>query len=161
MSAGQPCKASIGNYLRCRCSYYPHLGISRRLFRILYYPSLPYRISYFKLGAAHFRSRFVCRHHGAAAALPILCRPAIRWDKRSCPFKGALRYSCIEFRDLQHELQGAGLFLKGFARSRLLVNLIGFTIRYTNILTDELSRMKKARKARGYSKGRAPGIPPP
>lgn len=36
----------------------------------------------------------------------------------------------------------------------VLVNLIGFTIRYTNILTDELSRMKKARKARGYSKGR-------
>ncbi|MDN5331445.1 MAG: cobalt/nickel transport system permease protein [Tepidanaerobacteraceae bacterium] len=36
----------------------------------------------------------------------------------------------------------------------VLVNLIGFTIRYANILTDELSRMKKARKARGYSKGR-------
>ncbi|MCF6096488.1 energy-coupling factor transporter transmembrane protein EcfT [Thermovorax subterraneus] len=35
-----------------------------------------------------------------------------------------------------------------------LVNLISFTIRYANILNDELWRMVVARKARGYSGGR-------
>lgn len=45
--------------------------------------------------------------------------------------------------------------LKALGFPEPLVNLVGFTIRYANVLVEELSRMNMARRARGCAEGRS------
>ncbi|TYP57879.1 energy-coupling factor transporter transmembrane component T family protein [Thermosediminibacter litoriperuensis] len=55
--------------------------------------------------------------------------------------------SSMTFRDLLFSMRALHV-------PDVLVNLVGFTVRYADILTDELSRMMIARKARGYAGGK-------